>query len=301
MMVRTVLRLCAVQALLETITLAQDRVYDSTNKPLLDVLKLDAKSVPFISVYTDNDNLVRGTIEHGIYSATHETQIVLEMGMASAVLAQGKYKTIRVPHTDDAMEMTLDFLQAQALAAIVGDPRSEWAEIIRTSISGVTGLLSSRSGRSDQGAQWAARRVILTVDTIAEPRPGGELSASIQRFIALAKERAPEGTLAGALLLETYLSMYPFGDQQASWERAQSALGLTRRGLRGIGIAPLTETPEGFATPFATEEGNAIVGPDNEPPELSKVFGQNHTNKADTDPWTDDVEIAPFDPNGPNA
>lgn len=300
MIVRTVLRLCAVQALME-MTLAQKRVYDSTNKPLLDVLLLNAKSVPFISVYTDNDNLMRNTLEHGIYSASHETQIVLEMGMASAVLVQGKYKTIQVPHTDDAMEMTLDFLQAQAVAAIIGDPRSEWAEIIRRSIAAVTGMTSQRSGRSDKGANWAARRVVLTVDTIAEPRPGGELSWAIQRFIALAKEKAPEGTLSGALLLETYLSMYPFGDQQASWERIQSALGLSQRGLQATGLAPLTETPVG-ATPFATDDGLLIVGPDNEPPLVSKMFGQDSTNKPDDDPEGDpEVEIEPYDPNGPNA
>ena len=44
--------------------------------------------------------------------------------MASAVYVQGKYKSIQVPHTDDAMEMTLDFMQAQAMAAVIGDPRS---------------------------------------------------------------------------------------------------------------------------------------------------------------------------------
>lgn len=299
MIVRTVLRLCAVQALME-MTLAQRRVYDSTNKPLLDVLMLNAKSVPFISVYTDNDNLMRGTIEHGIYSASHETQIVLEMGMASAVLVEGKFKTIQVPHTDDAMEMTLDFLQAQALAAIIGDPRSEWAEIIRANINGVVGMTSQRSGRSDKGANWAARRVILTVDTIAEPRPGMEPSAAIKKFISLAKEQAPEGTLSGALLLETYLTMYPFGDQQASWEKIQSALGLTRRGLRATGLAPLTEVPEG-ATPFATQEGLPIVGPDNEPPLVSRIIGQDGTNETNTDPSDDpEVEIDPYDPNGPN-
>jgi hypothetical protein len=283
-------------------TLAQRRVYDSTNKPLLDVLMLDNKSYPFISVYTDNDNLVRGTIEHGIYSATHETQLVLEMGMASAVSVQGKYKTIQIPHTDDAMEMTLDFMQAQSMAAVLGDPRSEWGEIIRDLKINVVMVSSQRSGRVDKGGNWAARRVIITLDTIGDPRPGGEINAPIQRFIALAKAQAPEGTLAGAMLLETYLTMYPFGDQQASWERAQSALGLTRRGLRGIGIAPLTEVPEG-ATPYATEDGLPIVGPDNEPPMVSKIFGQDGTKvegdiPVDGDP---EVEVSPYDPFGPNA
>jgi hypothetical protein len=296
--VRTVLRLCAVQALTET-TLAQRRVYDSTNKPLLDVLHLDNKSYPFISVYTDNDNLVRGTIEHGIYSASHETQIVLEMGMASAVLAQGKYKSIQ---TDEAMEMTLDFMQAQAMAAVIGDPRSEWGEIIRDLKINIVMVSSQRSGRADKGSNWAARRVIITLDTVSDPRPGGEVNPAIQRFIALAKEQAPEGTLAGAMLLETYLTMYPFGDQQASWERAQSALGVTRRGLRGIGIAPLTEVPEG-ATPYATEDGLPIVGPDNEPPEVSKIFGQDGTKQEGDIPVDGDpeVEVSPYDPFGPNA
>lgn len=304
MIVRTVLRLCAVQALMDA-TLAQKRVYDSTNKPLLDVLSIDNKSYPFISVYTDNDNLVRGTIEHGIYAATHETQIVLEMGMASAVYVQGKYKSIQVPHTDDAMEMTLDFMQAQAMAAVIGDPRSEWGEIIRDLKINIVMVTSQRSGRADRGGNWAARRVIITLDTLGDPRPGapidGTSHAAIARFIALAKEKAPEGTLAGAMLLETYLTMYPFGDRQASWELAQSALGLTRRGLRGIGIAPLTEVPEG-ATPYATQEGLPIVGPDGEPPLVGKMFGQDTTNAPANAPEGDpEMEVDPYDPYGPNA
>jgi hypothetical protein len=302
--IRTVLRLCAVQALMD-LTLAQQRVYDSTNKPLLDVLMLDNKSYPFISVYTDNDNLVRNTIEHGIYSATHETQLVLEIGMASAVLAQGKTKTIQVPHTDDAMEMTLDFMQAQALASIIGDPRSEWAEIIRDMKINILALASQRSGRADKGGNWAARQVVITLDTISDPVPGAVLDDEhpVKRFIALAKSLAPEGTLAGAMLLETYMSMYPFGDVQASWEKVQSMLGLTRRGLRGIGLAPLTATPEG-ASPWATEVGLPIVGPDNEPPLTSRIFGQNTSYQPDTTPEGEgepELDVVPYDPNGPNA
>jgi len=189
------------------------------------------------------------------------------------------------------------------MSAILGDPRSEWAEIIRRLKTNIIAVSSNRSGRSDKGASWAARQVIITLDTLSDPRPGGELPADhpIKKFIALTKDQAPEGTLAGALLLETYLSMYPFGDQQASWENAQSALGLSRQGLRSTGLAPLTEVPEG-ATPFATPDGLPIVGPDNEPPLVGRIFGQDSTNKPDDSPEGDpELEVEPYDPYSPNA
>jgi hypothetical protein len=307
-LIRAVIRLCAVQAVIDANTMAQARVYDSNNKPLLDILDVGEKAgeigppLPFVSIYTDSDNLLANTLEHGIYSASHATQIMFELGVASALRTEKGDKILYFPHTDDAMELSIDFLQTQVLAAVVGDPRNEWAELIRDITIKPTNLTSMRSGRMQQGSHWAARQVTYTIDTISDVAPGMAIHPQhvIKRFIALAKDREAPGTVDAAMLIETMID----NQNYASWEQVQMALGITRRGLRGIGIAPLTDVGVG-STPFATEVGESVVVPETrEAPMLTEVFGQGQPPLAEEvypegDPEIDVKPHVDTDPNAP--
>ena len=276
--IRAALRLCAVQALRES-TWAQNRVMNSHNQPLLEMLEIEKPKdgVPFIVVFTDDDAFEPNSIEHGIYSASRALQLVLEIGVASGVVGTKGSTRVQLEHTDASMEMTLDAVQAQALAAIHGDPRNEWGELCRDMIMRILRVTSMRAGGS-KGVKWAARQVVITLDTLADPIPGaGNYAADhpVRRFIELAKVQQPAGTYQGAQLLEMILTQYPFDTTRASWEQAQAMLGITRRALRGIGIAPLAEVPEG-ATPYATETGVSIVNPDTqEAPTLTRIIADN--------------------------
>jgi hypothetical protein len=252
--VRAVIRQCAVAALRES-TWAEGRVYDSDNRPLVEALAVGGEPKPYIVVFTDTDNYPDAT--DGIYSATHNLNLVLEMGCAAAVQVEGEDNVqLQFVYTDEAMELLMDMLSRQALAAIIGDARNEWGELCRDMIVKIIRVNSPRGGRTEKGTRYAARSVTLTVDTIADPPAGYVIDEHhpVRRFITLANQRNIKGVRDAAMIIESMLTHteYP------SWQQAQEWLGLTRRGIRGIGLAPLTDQEPG-ATPWATEIGNAIT------------------------------------------
>jgi hypothetical protein len=287
-LIRATIRQCAVAALRED-TWAEDRVFDSDNSPLVDALAVGDQAKPYIVVYTDTDNLT--DVTDGLYSATRNLQLTLEMGVASAIQTEKDGVQISFPHSDPAMELMLDILDTQALAAVYGDPRSEWGELIRLMVTHVVRVNSPRGGRAEKGIRYAARQVVLVLDTISDPAPGVVLAEShpIKRFIALAEEKHPHGIHDAASIINTVLTSnaYP------SWQRDQAWLGLTKRGVRAIGIAPLADLAPG-ATPWATEEGEDITAPSGEGPMATQI-GAEDEDEGET------VQVVPATPNDPNV
>jgi hypothetical protein len=79
-----------------------------------------------------------------------------------------------------------------------------------------------------------------------------------------------------------------------SWQQAQAQLGLTRRGIRGIGLAPLTDLAPG-ATPYAKETGEPITDDVGEPPMSTEI-----TTEDTEAPHDIGVVVDPLQPNDPN-
>src|ERR1044072_7732730 len=134
-LIRAMLRLAAVEALLVQPfpSYAQGRITDRSNEPLLDVLSPEAedKGMPFVTVYTDRDDNMRNTVEHGMYSGTRACTLTFEMGTASAIDDKEGNRRIVIPRTDRGMELGIDFLEQQVKDAVFGDSRSPWVQITK--------------------------------------------------------------------------------------------------------------------------------------------------------------------------
>lgn len=234
-------------------TWAENRVFDSDNTPLIDALSAETK--PYITVFTDMDNRIE---MEGMdsYSTQRNLSLVMEMGLASAVVVDNGVKTINIPQTDQAMEALIDMLEHQAIGALVGDPYSKWGEIVKSIVTRIYRIPSRRGGSSAKGTRWAARQVTLVCQTMGDPVPGQVLTAAhpITKFLALARLSGQAGMnmAEAANLIEMALNTTTVPD----WRLAQAWLGLTERGVRSLGIAPMPETDQEPPIPFDNEDSD---------------------------------------------
>jgi hypothetical protein len=229
--VRTVLRMSAVYAL-HNATWADDRVYDSDNRPLVDALTNETQ--PYITVYTDED--VRTDMSgRDIYQSTRSLILALEFGVAATVTDSSGDKQITIPATDEGMEVAVDILESQILNRLFGNVDSPWHDIIQDLVLRVVRIRSPRSASAERGARWAARQLSIQCDVISDPIRGLVLRDDhpIMRFIALAMTQSP--TAPAAQLISNLLG----SDIEPDWHLAQAWLGLTDAGVRSMGIAPL--------------------------------------------------------------
>lgn len=232
-LIRPVIRMCAVGALRGK-TLAEDRVYDSDNTPLADAIQQETK--PYITIYTDED--IHQDVEgRDLYQSSRSLNLVLEIGVATGVEIAGQTQKFRIPPTDEGMELIVDLVESQALAALIGDPLDKWGEILRRIILKIYRVPSQRGGSAQGGTRWAARQVVLVCDIVSDPPPGVRLKTThpVHDFILLAKGNA--ATASAAELIEAILNH----DENQPWRQTQAWLGLTKLGVKSMGIAPITD------------------------------------------------------------
>jgi hypothetical protein len=264
--IRCVTRLCAVAALRGN-TWAERRVFDSDNRPLAEVLKLDAPPLPYMVVFTDADNRI-GMDGRDIYGVDRNIALTLEIGVASAIEAENGGVAVRLPPTDDGMEMSIDLTESLALQALF-NPENPWAELLTRIVLKIVRVPSSRGGRAERGSRWAARQVTIICDTIADVPPGVPLLDGhvIRDFIKLTQTDTSANLSSAGLILENVLQARP---TFPSWEQAQSWLGISKQALRGIGLGPVAD--DGTIV-LVTEYGKDVlrIPPDREAPVLTKI------------------------------
>ena len=225
------MRLCTVAALRDR-TWAENRIYDSENAPLHQSIKREP--TPYIVVYTDDDD--REEMEGFDYNgANRALAVIIEFGLACALEPTDGGPTIRIPATDGAFELALDMIERQIVHALLHDPFSLWGELWRRLASRlVEKTASKRGGSAEGGARWAARQLVLRVDTVADPPAGVVLRDDhpIKAFISEA--RASNDMRGAADLLDASLAT----TATSSWRQAQAWLGLTEAAARGLGLGP---------------------------------------------------------------
>lgn len=237
------MRMAARQALMNN-TLAEDRVYDSDNTPLADALQQESK--PYITVYTDEDN--RLDIEgRQLYVSNRNLSLTIEIGVASAVTLENGQSQVVIPPTDEGMELTIDVVEDQARAALFGDPKNPWGEILRRLVLRILRVPSQRGSSAERGARWAARQVTFICDLIADSPAGIVLAQQhvLRDFITMAQSSTPT-MQAAATVVEAVLNKTVLPD----WRQDQGWLGMSTEEIRAMGIAPL---PEGDEEPHKYE------------------------------------------------
>jgi hypothetical protein len=252
-LLRPIIRACAVGALRDR-TWAENRVYDSDNTPLVEALLGQTDPVtrqpvqkPYITVYTDTDDLPEGVNSEIYNGATRLLNVVMEIGVASAIRNAKDQIVLQFAHTDQGMEWAVDIIESQALAALVGDPKSPWGELFKKFIRKVNRIPSRRGGQAEKGVRFAARRTVLVCNTIFDLAPNvvPPLNHPVWQFIEMARHSNPVvglvdlATIVSNLLAET--------NQAPSWRVAQSYLGLTKE-------AVLALNPDGTPLPWPEVE-----------------------------------------------
>jgi len=227
------MRLCTVAALRDR-TWAENRIFDSENAPLDQ--SIQREPTPYMVVYTDDDE--REEIEgFDLLGANRVLAVIVAFGLACAVDANEGGPAIRIPATDGGFEMAIDMIERQIVHALLHDPFYPWGELWRQLATKLSlRAMSKRGGSAEGGARWAARQLVLHVDTIAEPPAGVVLRDDhpIKVFIAAARASPIRGMPGAADMIEKSLATTAV----SSWRQAQAWLGLTDHAARALGLGP---------------------------------------------------------------
>jgi len=274
---RMLTRMAAVAALRGS-TWADDRVFDSDNTPLSQALTLNAAAKPYIVVYTDSDSRMdqNGT---DLYGMTRELNLVLEIGVASKVEGTTGEETIKTPLTDEGMEIALDMVEDQALAALFGDAQSGWAELLKSLVLRVQRVSGQRGASADRDRRWAARQLSIVCDVVSDLPPGVAVPHDhpIQLFVRTSNDYPDAGMQPISDICNAIIGAKP----SPKWEQMQAMFGVRRIGLRAAGLAPLSAGP---LSRFATMHGPDLTDKRGEAPILRKIG-------ADDFDWVPDPEI----------
>lgn len=237
---RPITRVCAVAALRQR-TWAGDRVFDSDKTPLAQAV--GQKPQPYISVYTDDDT--RSEIEGlQVYMANRRrVALIFEIGVASAVSGPADQNgdptvIVQFAATDQATEWAVDAVETQLLAALIGDPHSEWGELFKQLVGSVAVMPSKRGGKAEGGVRWAARQLIMVCEpTIFDLAPNVtvDLNHPFRKFATMAAADPTLGVVDIAAVVNSLLA----APVNPDWQQAQGWLGVTKEGLAVRGVGPL--------------------------------------------------------------
>ena len=250
------------------------------------VLGKEAK--PYICVYTDNDDYSSVLGKAELYDPRmRRLQLCCEIGVASAVHdpAPTGPIVIRFAATDQGMEWACDLIESQTLAALIGDPHSDWGNLFKRFCFRVSRLTRRRGGQAQTGIRYAARRVVFVCEpmmydfvpgTVPDPKN------PIWDFINLAAV-SPVGEVDIAGLVKQFVNATT--QNAPDWRIAQAMLGFASDEAReGMVVT-------GSPLPFPQEESPPLDYSDlNEyPPLLTKLT------------FDPDVTMTPMDLDDPNS
>lgn len=226
-LVRLGVRVAAVHALLGR-TYAEANVHDSKITPLDALVKETAE--PFVIITTDDDDQeMRG---RDVNAGPRRLDLVIEFGLASTA-TDGE---VTVPHTDAGMEIVLDLMQRQILRALV-DEASAYSTAFKRLVTSINGLTSRRGASAEDGVRYAARQMIINVDTINDPGFGAALDAD-HPLATLADLLADQDDTAGlAALIRSHAEGTPLPD----YSRLLIDLGMLTTAARGIALGGYNE------------------------------------------------------------
>lgn len=249
------LRIVTVEALRGR-TWAAGRVYDSPATPA-DVRATENQE-PFIAVYCDDaderswgddegQDEIRLLIEVAVVSA--ETFTEDERAPTDAEVPTPPTTVTVINETDSGLELQIGFLTTQAIAALqsTAPGASQWAELWRDLVTGVTLVETRRGGPGDQQMQtgprprFASRVTIMHCQVISDPPRGVLLAESFPVWERALTAMAATSHLAGVASLMRAHFEKPDG-KLPDWRIGQKLLMLTKQQVQGIGIGPA----EGF-------------------------------------------------------
>lgn len=234
-------------------TWAEERVYDSDLKVLAEAI-IGQAAKPYIVVYTERDDRTPGGAGEMYSGIGREMQLAVEIGVASAVREPNSDNiAIRFAGTDEGLEFACDVIDGQVIAALYGDPDSQWGELLRRFAPRVMKVPSNRGGQgSGTGVKFAARRTVFMLSNmINDLAPGIILPDAhpVHEFIRMARASKNAGDIVDRANIVSKLIAE--NDPHPSWMEAQAWLGLDTQSTKNINVdgTPLPWGKPGIEVP----------------------------------------------------
>lgn len=240
-------------------TMAEDRVRDSSIQNLEAALENAPK--PIALVYTDDSDFVpigreltggQGT-QHLVILISNSGFVKIKKEKENPDDEDEEEGAFIFPVTDETLEMSLDIMESQIQRAL-NDPQNPWADLWMKIVSKVEKWSSNRGQSDKKGTRFAARQIIMQIETLHDPVPGGELEGVWPEIIAAIKAD-PDPDFAGlGAIVEDYLTGKPMG----SIRRKGLDLGMPYSSLEGIGVGAIVPDGEGGSLPETMVEIDMI-------------------------------------------
>ena len=254
---RLVMRLAAARALRDR-TLAGARVFDSAVDPIDQTIAENRQ--PLLVLTTDEHEAdITG---RDLAGDSQRCDLVIELAIAARVEVpasdgQGGQITIAIPHTDEGMELTLDMMEHQVIAALTRDDTA-WSRAWMKLVPRVTRRLSRRGASSENGVRFAARQLVLTCDLVDTPVAGAIIAVGAAWGEVLALMDADQSLAPIAAMLREQIA----GTSVPDWERTAQMLGLPLEVMDQLGILPTLDgqgDPALLGAVTVEEEGDRMT------------------------------------------
>lgn len=231
------LRLSA-RRLLDGATFAGGRVHDSAIAPI-DHMVEAGNDEPFIVISTEDEEAT-GISARDVTGGDRKIDLVIEVAIAHSVSAQPEAEgddapgpEIVVPATDAGFEVSLSLIGRQAMRALFEQKDSPWDLLFKRFCLGVEKISNRRGVGNKDGARFAARQIILTINCLQEPHFGHEPAEGEPWGDLLARIEADTELAPLAPLIRQSVTGKP---EIAAWDRGRSDQGLTDEAAERIGI-----------------------------------------------------------------
>lgn len=232
------LRLSA-RRLIEANVLEGTRVFDSALAPIGDMIGSEPR--PFIVVASeDQRSTITGRDVNGGQSAMDlvveivhaaERQFTTEDG-------EGVETVVQVPNTDAGLEFINEITQRQVIRALLEGPEP-WGSIFKRLSPSIT-QINVRRGGGAEGARFAARQIVITIEPLNEPGFGALPAGGtpLADFLAAMEADADFAPLVPAVRSAI------IGEPIANWRQPAATLGLTDSEARALGVMPIIDPGE---------------------------------------------------------
>lgn len=227
---RLAMRIAAARAV-KGATLAGDRVFDSAIDPI--DLTIAENRLPILVVMTDEHEAI--PTGRDLFHTDNSCDLIIEAAIAARVEIEGEV-SITIPHTDEGMELVLDMIEHQVIAALTRE-RTGWSRVWMKLVPRVKRRLSRRGASAENGIRFAARQIVLTCDLIEAPSDGAVIATGSAWADVLAVMGADSALSPIADLLRATIE----GEPVADWKRAANMLGIHMDTANKIGIGPLLD------------------------------------------------------------
>ena len=236
---RLAMRIATARAL-RGATLAEGRVHDSAIAPIDQTIAEERQ--PILIVTTDDHELeVTG---RDLFQGNVSCDLVIEAAIAARVEVAGEESIITIPHTDEGMELALDLMEHQVMAALIRG-RTPWSRVWMKLVPRISRRLSRRGASVEKGVRFAARQIVLSCDLIEAPTDGAAIAAGTAWADLLSVMEEDTDLAPISRMLRSEIEGSPLAD----WRRAANMLGIHLETANALGLGSvldLSEDPEVF-------------------------------------------------------